>query len=49
MLTYELKEIIRKDEIKKLNWFQFLFWSIISMAIVLFPFLILIFTILYFL
>ena len=36
----ELKKIIKKDKIKKLNWFQFLFWCFISEIVVLFPLLI---------
>ncbi len=49
LTTSELKEIIKKDKTKKLNWLQFLFWSITSVIVVLFPFLVLIFAILYFL
>lgn len=45
----ELKSLIKKDETKKINWFQFTFWSVISVLIVLFPFLLVIFGISYFL
>ncbi len=45
----ELKKLIKRDKTKKLNWFQLLFWSIISVVIVLFPFLLIIFGITYFL
>jgi hypothetical protein len=45
----ELKTMIKKDKAKQLNWFQFLFWSLTSVFIVLFPVLILISVILYFL
>ncbi|WP_298782245.1 hypothetical protein [uncultured Polaribacter sp.] len=37
----ELKKIIKKEKTKKLNWFSFLFWCLISEIIFLFPFLIL--------
>ena len=37
-----LKNLIKKEETKKLNWFSFLFWCVISELILLFPFLILI-------
>ncbi|WP_298878856.1 hypothetical protein [uncultured Polaribacter sp.] len=38
----ELKEIIKKDETTKMNWLLFIFWSLISTTIVLFPLIILI-------
>lgn len=39
---HQLKSFIKKDETKRLDWFQFLFWSFLSIFIVLFPFLLII-------
>ena len=45
----ELKKLIKKDKTRKLNWFTFLFWCLISELIVLFPLILMILVIVYFL
>lgn len=45
----QLKELIKKENTKKLNWLKFLFWCFISEIIVLFPFIFIILTTIYFL
>lgn len=45
----ELKERIKKDKRRKLNWFTFLFWCFISKLVVLFPLILIILVIAYFL
>ena len=45
----ELKKMIKKDKQQKLNWITFLFWCFISEIFVLFPFLLFIVSVFYFL
>ena len=44
----ELKSIIKKGKSQKLNWFSFLFWCVFSEIVFLFPLLILISFVIYF-
>lgn len=45
----ELKLLIKKEKTQKLNWFLFIFWATLSKTVVLFPLLLIIYGLIYFL